>query len=68
MNRLLKLALPLLAASGVAGAKDLVTIYQHALITDPSMRQAEALHLAAKEAKTQAILGLLPLDTNVSKT
>ena len=68
MNRLSKLALPLIVASGTAGAVDLATVYDHALRADPSMRQAEALHLASKEAKTQAILGLLPLNANVSQT
>ena len=32
------------------------------------MQQAEALHLATRESRTQAILDMLPLDTNVSKT
>lgn len=68
MNRLLILALPLILASGALGAVDLETVYQQSLSADPSMRQAEALHLAAKETRTQAILGLLPLDTNLSKT
>ena len=68
MNRLLILALPLMLASGALGAVDLETVYQQSLSADPSMRQAEALHLATRETRTQAILGMLPLDTNVSKT
>ena len=31
------------------------------------MQQAEALHLATRETRTQAILAMLPLDTNASK-
>jgi outer membrane protein len=68
MNRLLKMALPLLVACGAANAVDLETVYDQALAADPTMRQAEALHLASRETRTQAILGLLPLDTNVSQT
>jgi outer membrane protein len=68
MNRLSTLALSLLLASGAAGAVDLQTVYDHALSADPSMQQAEALHMASKETRTQAILDMLPLDTNVSKT
>ncbi|HEV7431699.1 MAG TPA: TolC family outer membrane protein [Steroidobacteraceae bacterium] len=68
MNRLLTLALPLIVVSGAASAVDLQTVYDHALSADPVMRQAEALHLASRETRTQAILDMLPLDTNVSKT
>jgi outer membrane protein len=68
MNRFLILALPLILASGSLRAVDLATVYDQSLSADPSMRQAAALHLASRETRTQAILGLLPLDTNVSKT
>jgi len=68
MNRLLTLALSLSVACGAAGAVDLQTVYDHALTADPTMQQAEALHMASKETRTQAILDMLPLDTNVSKT
>src|ERR1700704_3074101 len=68
MNRLLCLTLPLIVACGSAGAVDLQTVYDHALTADPTMQQAEALHLASRETRTQAILDMLPLDTNVSKT
>jgi outer membrane protein len=68
MNRLLYLTLPLIVAAGAAGAVDLQTVYEHALTADPSMQQAEALHMASRETRTQAILDMLPLDTNVSKT
>ena len=50
------------------GAVNLQTVYDHALAADPIMQQAEALHMASHETRTQAILDMLPLDTNVSKT
>jgi len=68
MNRHWPSALALLLAAGTAGAVDLETVYEHALVADPTMQQADALHMATKETRTQAILGMLPLDTNVSKT
>jgi outer membrane protein len=71
MNRLLILALPLIVTSGAVLADDhvdLQAVYEHALTADPIMRQAEALHMATKETRTQAILDMLPLDTNISKT
>ena len=68
MNRHWLVALVLLPAAGAAGAVNLATVYEHALIADPTMQQAEALHMATKEQRTQAILDMLPLDTNVSKT
>ncbi len=68
MNRFLSLALSLILTSGAARAVDLQTVYEHALSADPIMQQAEALHMASKETRTQAILDMLPLDTNISKT
>ena len=68
MNRHRKLALILILSSGAVGAVDLQNVYEHALTADPTMQQAEALHMATRETRTQAILGMLPLDTNVSKT
>ena len=68
MNRHWSLALALLLATGTAGAVNLETVYEQALVADPTMQQAEALHMATKEQRTQAILDMLPLDTNVSKT
>ncbi len=56
------------SAPNTAGSVDLQTVYDHALSADPTMQQAEALHMASKETRTQAILDMLPLDTNVSKT
>jgi len=77
MNRSVTLALLLIAASGAAQALDTQTapqsvdlqiVYDHALTQDPIYQQAEALHMATRETKTQAILDLLPLDANVSQT
>ncbi len=68
MKRLVKLSLPLIAACGAAGAVDLQTVYEQALAQDPIMQQAEALHMATRETKTQAILDMVPLDTNISQT
>ncbi|MFO0335790.1 MAG: TolC family outer membrane protein [Pseudomonadota bacterium] len=52
----------LLAASlpGLAAAADLAEVYQRALRNDPQLREAEALRLAAREARPQALASLLP--------
>jgi len=68
MNRHWSTALALLFAAGTARAVNLEAVYEHALIADPTMQQAAALHLATRESRTQAILDMLPLDTNISKT
>jgi outer membrane protein len=65
MNRHSLLALALVCAT--AGAEDLQAVYDHALAADPTMQQAEALHLATRETRTQAILNMLPLNANASK-
>ncbi|MBS0388646.1 MAG: TolC family protein, partial [Proteobacteria bacterium] len=67
MNRHWLIALALGSAAGVATAEDLQTVYDHALSADPTMQQAEALHMATRETRTQAILAMLPLDLNASK-
>jgi outer membrane protein len=67
MNRHWLLALALGCATGTACAEDLQTVYDHALTADPTMQQAEAVHMATRETRTQAILAMLPLDANVSK-
>jgi len=67
MNRHWLIALSLAGAAGVAAAEDLQTVYDHALQADPTMQQAEALHMATRETRTQAILAMLPLDFNASK-
>lgn len=56
-------------AARVAGAADLVEVYQRALQNDPQLREAEATKLAALEAKPQALSALLPqLSANGSYT
>src|ERR1700722_10592390 len=54
-------------ALGQAAAADLLAIYQRALDTDPLWHQATATRLAIHETKTQAVLGLLPLDISANK-
>ncbi|MFO1400295.1 MAG: TolC family outer membrane protein [Steroidobacteraceae bacterium] len=71
LTRIPALALALSAAATVATAadrvEDLATVYQRALQADPRMQQAEALHLATRETRTQAWLAMLPLDASASK-
>src|SRR5476651_437734 len=43
-----------------ASASDLLAVYQRALQNDPQLREAEAIRLAALEAKPQALSALLP--------
>jgi outer membrane protein len=54
-------------AVGSAAAADLLAVYQRALGSDPLWRQATATRLAIHETKTQAVLGLLPLDISANK-
>jgi outer membrane protein len=63
---ILALALAGLTAAG-ARAEDLATVYERAQAADPKMREAEALHMATRETRTQALLAMLPLDANVSQ-
>ena len=60
MNRLVMLALGLIALSGTAAAKDLAGVYEDALRSDPLIRQADANRLAAREARPQAWSAVLP--------
>src|SRR5579871_5294564 len=53
--------------AGAAHASDLLQVYQRAQEVDPQWRQAIATHLAARETKTQAIIGLLPIDVTANK-
>lgn len=46
--------------SAVAGAADLLQVYQQALQNDPQIREADANRLASREAKPQALAALLP--------
>jgi outer membrane protein len=63
----LGLALALAGATTGARAEDLATVYGRALAADPKMQQAEALHMATRETRTQAWLAMLPLDASASK-
>ncbi|HEY0940516.1 MAG TPA: TolC family outer membrane protein [Steroidobacter sp.] len=53
-------ACSLILASASAGAADLITVYQRALQNDPQIREADALRLASRESKPQALAALLP--------
>ena len=50
----------LLIASLPAAGADLLSVYDQALVNDPQIREAEALRLAQREAKPQALASLLP--------
>ena len=56
----LLLTLSAIAFSGTAGAASLLEVYQQALQSDPRIHEAEALRMAALEAKPQARGVLLP--------
>ncbi len=43
-----------------SSAADLVAVYQRALQNDPQIREADANRLASREARPQALAGLLP--------
>ena len=58
--RTVLLAAAVLALPGLASAADLAEIYHRALRNDPQLREAEANHLAALEARPQALSALLP--------
>ena len=47
-------------ASFNASATDLKDVYERALTSDPVIREADALRLAARESRPQAIGALLP--------
>lgn len=53
-------ACSLILASAAADAADLITVYQRALQNDPQIREADALRLASRESKPQALAALLP--------
>jgi outer membrane protein len=64
---ILGLSLALAGATTCVRAEDLATVYGRALAADPKMQQAEALHMATRETRTQAWLAMLPLDASASK-
>jgi outer membrane protein len=53
--------------SGHVAAVNLLDVYNRALDTDPLWHQASATRLATRETKTQAVLGLVPLDISANK-
>jgi len=67
MKRYSMIALACAAAIQVSHAEDLATVYDRALLADPTMQQAEARRLAQRETKTQALLALMPLNAQASK-
>src|SRR5580692_12801234 len=56
-----------LCGAGGAPASNLLDVYNRALDTDPLWHQANFNRLATHESKTQAVLGLLPLDVSANK-
>ena len=60
MKRAIGVALLLWLAATSAGAADLLSVYQDALANDPTIRQADAIRKATREAKPQAWGSLLP--------
>ena len=65
MNRGLLISLLCLSA-GAAHAEDLLAVYDRALNNDPQIREAEALRLAAREARPLAWANLLPQVTGTA--
>lgn len=67
MTRRLPLAGIALAVASLLGAHahadDLMQVYERALVNDPQIREADALRLASREARPQAIAALLPQAT-----
>ena len=60
MKRALVLSLGMLITLSSAHAEDLKAVYERALANDPQIREADALRLAARESKPQALAALLP--------
>ena len=50
-----------------AAVTDLLQVYDRATVTDPLIQQAAATHLAVRETRTQALIGLLPIDLSANK-
>jgi outer membrane protein len=68
MKRIVVAALALANMAGMATATDLANVYQQSLTADPTMQQAEAVHMGAREIKTQAFLNMLPIDATANKS
>src|SRR6202167_3936741 len=56
-----------ICAAQSGAAANLLDVYNRALDTDPLWHQASFNRLATHEEKTQAVLGLLPLDVTANK-
>src|SRR6202050_2795063 len=67
MKRVRLFAVLCLGMTGPAAAASLLDVYNRALDTDPLWHQASFNRLATHEEKTQAVLGLLPLDVTANK-
>ncbi len=68
MNRHWLIVPALVCGASIAGAENLQAVYDQALAADPTMQQAEAVHRASRETRTQAILAMLPLNAVASKS
>lgn len=71
MKQKLILALAIAAgttAAALASAEDLANVYNTSLTSDATLRQAEAVHMASRETKTQAMLNMLPLNASANKS
>src|SRR6202140_196527 len=67
MQRSWLIGLLCIGAAQIAAAANLLEVYNRALDTDPLWHQASFSRLATHESKTQAVLGLLPLDVTANK-
>jgi outer membrane protein len=68
MRRLLALGLGCLA-SFTASSEDLITIFDQAVVNDPTVREAEFTRMATREARPQAWAAYLPqIDGSYNKT
>src|SRR6202167_894883 len=57
-----------MCAAHTGAAANLLDVYKRALDTDPLWHQASLNRLATHESKTQAVLGLLPLNVTATKS
>jgi outer membrane protein len=56
------------ACAGLAHGENLLNVYDRALTADPLMQQAVHIRQSVLEVKTQALLGLLPINGYANKT
>lgn len=62
-----RLTLLCACVTGHVGAANLLDVYDRALTADPLWQQAVTTQLAIREAKTQALINLLPIDLSAKK-